>query len=139
MTSLIKSKERVKDLGEVFTPESLVFKMLEKLPSSAWEKNRTFLEPSCGTGNILIAIFTNKIKHGSTPLEALSTIYGIDIMKDNVKESRKRLLNAALENSLNLSQINIAVDLIKKNIVLGNALEIDLEKLWKKDFEADNN
>lgn len=133
MSSLIKSKERVKDLGEVFTPESLVFKMLDKLPLSAWEKNKTFFEPSCGTGNILIVIFKQKIKNGSTPLEALNTIYGIDIMEDNVKESRKRLLKIALESNLKLNQIDIAVDIIKKNIILGNALEINLEKVWAKD------
>ena len=130
MSKLIKSKERVKNLGEVFTPEILIFKMLDKLPLSSWKKEKTFFEPSCGTGNILVAIFEKKIKHGSTPLEALSTIYGIDIMEDNVRESRRRLLSVSLKNNLKINQVEIAVSTIKKNIILGNALKINIEEVW---------
>jgi len=88
---LTKSKARVKELGEVFTPAALVSAMLDKMPADSWLPDKTWLEPSCGTGNFLVQILQRKLAAGHSPLEALSTIYGIDIMEDNVVETRRRL------------------------------------------------
>jgi len=88
---LTKSKARVKELGEVFTPAALVSAMLDKMPADSWLPDKTWLEPSCGTGNFLVQILQRKLSAGHSPLEALSTIYGIDIMEDNVVETRRRL------------------------------------------------
>jgi len=88
---LTKSKDRVKELGEVFTPAALVSAMLDKMPADSWLPDKTWLEPSCGTGNFLVQILQRKLSAGHSPLEALSTIYGIDIMEDNVVETRRRL------------------------------------------------
>jgi type I restriction-modification system DNA methylase subunit len=82
---LTKSKARVKELGEVFTPAALVSEMLDKLPPDCWLPEKTFLEPSCGTGNFLVQALERKLARGHPPLQALATIYGVDIMKDNVK------------------------------------------------------
>lgn len=95
MTSLIKSKKRVKELGEVFTPPALVDEMLDKLPSDVWKEDKTFIDPACGTGNFLAAVVARKMEAGSSPLQALRTTYGIDIMDDNVCECRERLLVVA--------------------------------------------
>jgi SAM-dependent methyltransferase len=92
--SLTKSKARVKELGEVFTPPELVEEMLDRLPPDAWHPDRTFLDPSCGTGNFLVAVARRKVRAGSTPLQALRTTFGVDIMADNVAECRQRLLEA---------------------------------------------
>jgi len=128
--TLTKSKERVKALGEVFTPAVLVLEMLDKLPQDCWLSDKTFLEPSCGTGNFLVQILQRKIDMGHPPLVALSTIYGIDIMQDNVNESRKRMLQIALDGGLAFDDLADAVRHLKRNIIVGNALETDLEKLW---------
>jgi len=88
---LVRSKDRVKELGEVFTPAALVSAMLDKMPADSWLPDKTWLEPSCGTGNFLVQILQRKLSAGHSPLEALSTIYGIDIMEDNVVETRRRL------------------------------------------------
>lgn len=87
-----KRKDRKKTTGEDFTPPWLIDDMLAKLPQSAWAPSKTFIDPAAGNGNMLIQVLWRKISRGHDPLEALWTIYGIDIMQDNVRECRLRLL-----------------------------------------------
>ena len=130
MKKLIKSKKRVKLLGEVFTPKDLVLKMLDKLPEETWEPDKTFLEPSCGTGNFIVEIVQKKIKSGSTIIEAISTTYGIDIMKDNIDECRSRVFQICIDHGLKKKDWQQAISIIKRNIIVGNALKLDIDKLW---------
>lgn len=88
---LIKSKERVRDAGEVFTPTNLVNQMLSQFPPDAWDKSRNWLEPTCGNGAFIVAIITHKIAHGSTLIQALNTTFGLDIMADNISECHQRI------------------------------------------------
>lgn len=102
---LVKSSERVRDLGEVFTPAATVDDMLGMLPAEIWavHPSPTFLEPACGDGNFLIAILDRKLsavtrayEHGDLPagdgvdaalfhgLEALASIYAVDISVENI-------------------------------------------------------
>ena len=85
--------------AEVFTPASLVNQMLDKLPEESWQPTRTFIDPACGNGNMLVEVFIRKILKGISPTQALSTIYGTDIMADNIQECRKRLLHILLQNN----------------------------------------
>jgi type I restriction-modification system DNA methylase subunit len=98
---LTKSKERVKQKGEVFTPKKIVDQMLDQLPPEAWTNpSKTFLEPSCGTGNFLIAIH-DRLMVGlegciPDPVErhrhiVEHMIYAVDIQADNVEESIDRI------------------------------------------------
>ena len=84
--------KRKKQTAEVFTPDSLVNDMLNKLPDEVWEEEKTFCDPACGNGNFLINILRRKISLKHSPLEALKTIYGVDIKRDNIRECRLRLL-----------------------------------------------
>lgn len=118
---LVRSTERVRDIGEVFTPRSTVDAMLDMLPGLTWavHPSHTFLEPACGNGNFLVAILERKLNRvsdgyvqGMLPagagidsaqfhgLEALASIYGVDISTDNViggtpghEGARARMLN----------------------------------------------
>ena len=102
---LVKSADRVRDLGEVFTPSRIVKDMLDLLPEAMWRVNpsRTFLEPACGDGNFLVEIYRRKaaavakswgkgdLPAGKEPdalrfhlLEAMSSIYGVDISPENI-------------------------------------------------------
>ena len=66
---IIKSKNRVRDNGEVFTPSWLVEDMLNLVSDEDWaDPKKIFLEPACGNGNFLVAIYKKKIEFGSTPL-----------------------------------------------------------------------
>ncbi len=90
-TSQTKTQERIDNLGEVFTPEELVKKMIATLPSEKWAPNVTFIDPACGIGYFLVEVIKEKIKYGLSPEQAISTTYGVDIMEDNVLECRRRI------------------------------------------------
>ena len=89
-----KRKKRIKQTAEVFTPNDLVNEMLDELPKEVWteDEENTFLDPTCGNGNFLIWTLARKLSKGHNPTEALKTIYGLDIKRDNIKECRLRLL-----------------------------------------------
>ena len=113
---LIKNRQRVRDLGEVFTPTELVLEMLEHLPAEQWEDGKTFLDPTCGNGQFLavVAIIKRELGHKSV----LSSIYGVDLMEDNVAECKRRLLAIAGDNSENRA-------ILDNNILCRNGLEYD--------------
>ena len=95
MTTINRSKDRIRQTGEVFTPLALVDEILSKLPEEVWLPTKTFLEPSCGDGNFLVRIVAWKIWLGSTAKQALETTYAVDFMEDNVEHARQRILTAA--------------------------------------------
>lgn len=90
---LVRNAERQTELGEVFTPTELVLEILEQMPESIWEEGKTFLDPTCGNGQLLapVAIIKRELGHKNW----LETIYGVDLMQDNVNETRERLLAIA--------------------------------------------
>ena len=93
MSGVDREKNRVKSTGEVFTPTSLVQDTLNKIPNEQFtDTSKTFLDPSCGDGQFLGEVLIRKMENGSTFEQALSTIYGVDLMEDNVDLCRERLL-----------------------------------------------
>jgi type I restriction-modification system DNA methylase subunit len=93
ISDIIRDKHRIKITGEVFTPTPLVQEILDKLPQDLFtEPSKTFLDPSCGDGNFLFEVLARKIENGIDFETALSTIYGVDLMPDNVHICRDRLL-----------------------------------------------
>lgn len=122
----IKSKERVKKLGEVFTNDREIEAMLSLLPEEVFiNPLKTFLEPSCGTGNFLVAILKRKLAHNHdelSALKALSAIYGVDISLENVEESRNRMLAEVLPY-LPATAHQQALELVTTNIVHGDFLK----------------
>lgn len=101
MTKISRSKERVKQTGEVFTPLPLVDEILQKLPQDLFkDPTKTYLDNSCGDGNFLVRVVAFKIFYGSTPKQALSTTYGVEFMSDNATHCRQRLLTHAYASTL---------------------------------------
>jgi hypothetical protein len=93
MSGVDRDKLRIKSTGEVFTPTELVDEVLDQLPTEVFTiASKTFLEPSCGDGQFLGEVLIRKIENGSTFEQALSTVYGVDLMQDNVDLCRERLL-----------------------------------------------
>jgi len=93
MSGVERTQQRIKATGEVFTPTELVQEMLDQLPLEVFtDPTKTFLDNSCGDGQFLGEVLIRKMENGSTFEQALSTIYGVDLMPDNVAECRKRLL-----------------------------------------------
>jgi hypothetical protein len=104
LMSLVKSKQRVADHGEVFTPPWLVDAMLDLVKDETERIDSRFLEPACGDGNFLVPVLRRKLaavefKYGQSDFErrhysllALMCVYGIELLPDNIKECRANLL-----------------------------------------------
>ena len=130
---LRKSAERVRKYSEVYTPMWLVKDMCDMLGGEspeAWTVlDKTFLEPACGNGNFLVEIFERKLKlcrNIQDGLTALRSIYGIDILQDNVEESRQRLFDMFVNAfpSAAVRDIMAAEMILENNIICGDSLKI---------------
>ena len=105
----VKSKQRVADHGEVFTPAWLVEAMLDLVKDETQRIDSRFLEPACGSGNFLVQVLRRKLaavehKYGRSDFErrhyallALMCIYGIELLPDNIAECRANLLEIFAE------------------------------------------
>lgn len=78
-------------MSEAFTPSDLVNEILDSLPNDVWDDGKTFIDPECGIGQFLVAVAARKLALGH--VSVLETIFGTDIMSDNVSECRERLLS----------------------------------------------
>ena len=132
----IKSKQRVADHGEVFTPAWMVEAMLDLVKSETERVDSRFLEPACGDGNFLVQILRRKltaveIKYGKSEFErrhysllALMCLYGIELLTDNIAECRANLL-AIFAEYLNLAPSDdlyrAAFYVLSQNLVHGDA------------------
>ena len=137
------SKKRIADHGEVFTSKREVNAMLDLVKSETERIDSRFLEPACGTGNFLAEILERKLRvvearYGKSQLEyeryailAVSSIYGIDILEDNVHQCRQRLFGIFDLNYLRLFK-NKTNDncresvqyILERNIIHGDALSL---------------
>lgn len=132
-----KSKERIETFGEVYTNEKEVNGMLDLVHSESFRIDSTFLEPACGNGNFLVKILERKLKTIEQESEELyeknifiatSSLYGIDIQKDNILECRTRLFNIIKNNYSNFYKtqdenfLKSIQYVLNKNIICGNAL-----------------
>ena len=118
-----KRQERKKETAEDFTPGPLVNEMLDKLPEEVWhDTTKTFLDNSAGNGNFLLVVLERKLQYGHEPLQALSTIYGVELMPDNVEEMKERLLEM-VPKAIHPA----AKEIIDHNIVCHDALTWDYD------------
>jgi len=93
MSGVDRDRLRIKSTGEVFTPTELVNEIINGLPQDQLgNPNKTCLDPSCGDGQFLGEVLIRKIENGIDFEQALSTVYGVDLMQDNVDLCRERLL-----------------------------------------------
>ncbi len=135
--NLIKSKKRVTDHGEVFTPPWLVEAMLNLVKDETERIDSRFLEPACGSGNFLIRVLQRKlgaveIKFRQSEFEkrhyallALMCIYGIELLADNIAECRANLLGilaAYLDLNESDDLYRAASFVLSQNLVHGDAL-----------------
>lgn len=135
--SLVKSKKRVADHGEVFTPAWMVEAMLDLVKEETERIDSRFLEPACGSGNFIVQILRRKLaavelKYGKSDFEqrhyallALMCIYGIELLTDNIAECRANVLDVFAEY-LNLDEADdlylAATHVLSENLVHGDAL-----------------
>lgn len=137
--TLVKSKQRVADHGEVFTPAWMVDAMLDLVKDECERIDSRFLEPACGSGNFLVRVLQRKLaavelKYGKSGFErqhfalyALMCIYGIELLADNIAECRANLLEIFAEY-LNIEPSDelyqAAFYVLSWNLVHGDALKM---------------
>ena len=143
MSSQIKSKNRVREKGEVFTNEREVNAMLDLVKQETERIDSKFLEPACGNGNFLIEILRRKLEvvksrykksqweYEKNGLIAVMSVYGIDIMPDNVNECITRLFGlfvdyykALFKKDIKQDYLDIVNFVLSKNILCGDALSM---------------
>lgn len=141
--SQIISRQRVAERGEVFTAEREVNAMLDLVANECLRPDSRFLEPACGNGNFLTAILKRKLselrrKYKNSPYDyekqaivAIGSLYGVDIMRDNVDECRERLFSiwneeytAHCKSEASEEARQAAKFIISRNIINGNALTL---------------
>lgn len=139
---LVKSKQRIADHGEVFTPAWMVEAMLDLVKAETERIDARFLEPACGSGNFLVQILRRKLaavelKYGKSDFErrhyallALMCIYGIELLPDNIAECRANVLDVLAEY-LNLDASDdlyrAAWYVLSQNLVHGDALTMCMQ------------
>jgi hypothetical protein len=138
-----KSKDRISDFGEVYTNEREVKAMLDLVKQETERIESRFLEPACGDGNFLAEVLKRKLaivkgRYGKNPDDyerysviAITSIYGVELLKDNTIECRKRLfelwnseytnVTGAYSNDECRNAVNFIFD---KNILNGDALSL---------------
>lgn len=137
--SLIKSKQRIADHGEVFTPDWLVDSMLNLVKDESERIDSRFLEPACGSGNFLVKVLDKKLlaverKFAKSDFErrhyallALMCIYGIELLPDNIEECRENMLAIFSEYSkINDSDelYRAAAYVLSQNLIHGDAMKM---------------
>ena len=137
--SLLKSKQRVADHGEVFTPDWMVGDMLDLVKDESERIDSRFLEPACGSGNFLVPILQRKLstvksRYGKSEFEkvhysllALMSLYGIELLEDNVEECRANLLaefSKFLKSDSASEEYAAGKKVLEVNIVHGDAISM---------------
>lgn len=137
VVDLVRSKQRVADHGEVFTPPWMVEAMLDLVVEETERIDSRFLEPACGSGNFLVQVLLRKLAAGDRrfsrsdferrhySLLGLMCIYGIELLEDNIAECRANLLEV-FDDHLDLDETDdlhrAAGYVLSQNLVHGNAL-----------------
>ena len=135
--SLVRSRQRVADHGEVFTPAWMVDDMLDLVSDEASRIESRFLEPACGSGNFLREVLRRKLvevkrRYGNDDFKkthyaalAVMSIYGIELLEDNASECRHNLLDVLCSEMgfEPTSEVVLACkEVLTVNIVQGDAL-----------------
>lgn len=136
---LVKSKQRVADHGEVFTPAWMVEDMLNLVKDESERIDSRFLEPACGSGNFLRVVLRRKLisvnsRYGKSDFEkrhyalfALMCIYGIELLEDNAVECRQSLVEIFTEFlgvEAHSDWARAASAVVEANIIQGDALTL---------------
>lgn len=143
-SSQTKSKKRITDHGEVFTAEREVNAMLDLVKQETERIDSRFLEPACGNGNFLVEVLRRKLavvksRYGRSTADfelyaviAITSLYGVEILDDNVQECRKRLYD--IWNDIYTKQCKSDANdearqavqfILQKNILCGDALTLE--------------
>ena len=137
----VVSRQRVADHGEVYTAKREVCAMLDLVKEETERIDSRFLEPACGNGNFLVEILSrkmeavrrqfvrNRYEYDLASAQAVSSMYGVELLPDNVEACRQRLLTQYLDTYRQHLHVDASPELVRcisfllrKNILCGDAL-----------------
>ncbi len=136
---LVKSRQRVADHGEVFTPGWLVEAMLDLVKGESERIDARVLEPACGSGNFLVPVLRRKLatvheRFAKSDFEkrhhallSLMCVYGIELLADNAVECRANLLDTLFDylgKGVGDEWFGAAHVVVEANVVQGDALSM---------------
>ena len=115
---------------EFFTPYSIVKRMCDKIPDEDWSNPaKTFLEPPFGSGQFVVYIVWTRIQHGVDWQTALKTLYGVELIADNVLECHDRVIDLLTKLGIEFDE-RTARKIMKKNLVCSDFFKWDFEH-WR--------
>ena len=130
----VSDKETQKKLGQVFTPYSIIEKMMDKLDNEIWkDEKKTALDPTMGAGNIIIGILYRRIvENKQDPLVALRNTYGVELDQDTLNYAKDRIKKFMHH----FTKTNVT-KIIDHNFVCSDIFEWDCENWCKKQTEEE--
>ena len=169
----IKDKSRVSNFGEVLTSKREVLDMLNLVNTETSRLDSRFLEPACGDGNFLTEVLNfkldileknyskNQYEFEKFSIQIFTSIYGIDILEDNIISARERLFNQYFDlynkkfkSNINQKLLDCIKYILKLNLVHADALSLKKvkndkfiifsewslvnDKIKRRDFEFKN-
>ena len=128
----VTDKTVQKELGQVWTPSTITNKMMDKISEDIWkDPTKTFLDPTMGSGNIILDIMKRRIEtYNLNPIDVLSTTYGIEIELNTLNFAKQRIKEYIVNklektNDDSLSKVD---KLINNNFVNSDIFKWDIEK-----------
>jgi type I restriction-modification system DNA methylase subunit len=140
MSGIEREKIRVKATGEVFTPTDVAQRMLDTMDQTIFsDPNKTVLDNSCGDGQLISEALIRKMENGIAFEQALSTIYGVDLMQDNVDLCRERLLCGREDLRHIVEQNIVCADALRYHYRFDGSHPYDDETKAKEEEDRFNN
>jgi type I restriction-modification system DNA methylase subunit len=136
MSGIERESARVRATGEVFTPTSVAQHMLDTMDQTVFlDSTKTFLDNSCGDGQLISEALIRKLENGIDFETALSTIYGVDLMPDNVELCRERLLCGREDLRHIVEQNIVCADGLRYHYRFDSSFPYD-DELKEQEFEG---
>lgn len=128
----VVSKEIAKKNGEVWTPRELVESMINQFPKELWTNpEEQYLDPTMGSGNMIICMLEKRIASGIEPVTALKTLFGVELMQDNVDVCKDRIRDVLRSNKVKITEkIN---EIIDHNFVCADFFKWDFDNWCPKE------
>ena len=129
-TRVSRRKDSDVNSQEFFTPYSIVKRMCDKISEADWSNpEKTFLETSFGNGQFIIYIIYNRIQHGVSWKDALKKLFGVELLPDNVQETKDRIISLLTEMEIQFNKEE-AMKIMDHNLVCSNFFDWDFDN-WR--------
>lgn len=130
-------KERHEITQEDFTPNHILELFASDFFSDDFkDKDKVFVDNSCGNGNMLIFVISNKLNNDISYIDTLESVYGIDLMEDNIRECHERIKQLLIDRNIDFDESKVD-EILNEHIVCYDALDWNYKE-WKPNFKIEH-